>query len=322
MKAIILAGGYAKRLWPLTLYRPKPLLPVAGKPIIDYILSNIRNVKQINKVYVNTNLAFEHQFKEWAKDKKNVEIVIEPTRSEKEKLGSIGSINYLLRQKRINDDCLIIAGDNLLTFSLVDFFNAYKKKPLVALYDLGTLEHASKYGVVEVDQDLTITNFWEKPQNPKSTLVSTACYLYPRATLKLFKEYLAQKNNPDSPGYFLQWLHKRTEVKGFIFKDEWYDIGSRESYIKASISFMGNNSMIRGTVTNSRVSKSYVAEHALVENSKLYNTIVLEGAKVEHCTLRNCIVDSNAELRNLRLDDSIVGAHTKLIKRRFLERIL
>ncbi len=234
MKAIIMAGGYARRLWPLTKDKAKPLLPVGGRPIIDYIWGSISKL-DVGKVYISTNEKFASQFKEWIaqKDDPRLVLAVEPSRSEKEKLGSIGAIELLIKTYGIDDDLLIAAGDNLTDMGMGEFVAAYDGRPLVALYDLNDkAKAANKYGVVEVEGGV-IVGFEEKPAEPKSSLISSGFYLYPAKALPLFREYLAGGNNRDSPGFFLEWLHKREDVKAFVFSGMWFDIGDLESYKKA-----------------------------------------------------------------------------------------
>lgn len=145
MKAVIMAGGYATRLWPITKTKAKPLLPIGRKKIIDYIYEK---VKKFNiPIIVSTNKRFEGDFKEWAKDK-DVELVIEETTKEEEKLGAVRALAEIA--KNINDDMFVLAGDNLFSFSLDDFYEFYQKikKPLTALYDVGDFELAKRYGVL------------------------------------------------------------------------------------------------------------------------------------------------------------------------------
>ena len=240
MKAIIMAGGFAKRLWPLTKETAKPLLPVGGKPIIDYIWDGLKKL-DVETVYISTNEKFGPQFKEWVEEKNDPRLVlaVEPTRSEEEKIGSIGAMNLLIETYRIDDDLMILAGDNLTEMSLQSFVDDFDNRPLVALFDLGDkAKAANRYGVVETREDIVV-GFEEKPAEPKTSLISSGFYLYPAKTLPLFKEYLSEGNNKDSPGFFLEWLHKKAQVKAFVFEGIWYDIGDIESYEKANEEFSG-----------------------------------------------------------------------------------
>ena len=144
MKAIVLAGGFAKRLWPLTLNKAKPLLDMGGKPIINYTIEKLEKIDEIDEIFVSTNAKFEQVFEKWLEKYKfkKVKVVIEETHSEEEKLGAIGGINFVLEKEKIADDCLIIAGDNILGFDVADFLDFYnsKKSPVIALFDVNDIE--------------------------------------------------------------------------------------------------------------------------------------------------------------------------------------
>lgn len=239
MKAIILAGGFAKRMWPLTKDKPKQLLPVAGKPMLDYILDKLEQVSDLEEIYISTNARFEEQFKEYLenfKTKKKVFLFIEDTHSEGEKLGSVGALGFLLREKKIDDELLVIGGDNLFEFKmqeLTDWFYV-KSANVLALYDIGTREKAKLYGVVEINSDNEIISFQEKPDVPRSNLVSTACYIFTKAGVRNILKYLDEGNDPDKIGHFIEWLYQHDNVYAFVFSGSWFDIGSFESYDEAN----------------------------------------------------------------------------------------
>ncbi len=240
MKTILLVGGYAKRLWPLTKDCPKSLLPIAHKPIIEYILDEIEHIDEIEEIFLSTNLKFATNFKEWLNNyesNKEIKLVIEETRGEEEKLGSIGALNFLIDLFRLKEDLLIIGGDNLFDFNLKDLidFHRKKKKTVLLLYDMKDKERVKgKYGVLEIDSDFKIINSEEKPEEPKSTLISTACYIFTKEDLVLIKDYLEAGNNPDALGFFVSWLCKRRDLYGLIHKGLWFDIGSFDDYEHAN----------------------------------------------------------------------------------------
>ena len=238
MKAIILAGGYAKRLWPLTKNKPKQLLLVCGRPMIEYIMEKLEVQEDIDKIAISTNEKFEDNFKEWLlgyKSSKDIELVIEPTLSEKNKLGSVGALGYLIKEKNIDEELMIIGGDNLFEFDLRDLINYYREKKgnVVALYDLKSIQKARSYGVAKVDEEMRIIDFVEKPEKPPSTLVSTACYMLSQEGVRGILTYLGAGENPDAIGFFIKWLIKRERVFGFAFSGRWFDIGSLESLKEA-----------------------------------------------------------------------------------------
>lgn len=237
MNALILAAGYATRLYPLTLNKAKPLLEVGGKPIIEWLFDNLASVPGLKTVYVVTNNKFSGDFQNWAnayqkrQPEMQIKIVNDGSSSDDDKLGATGDINLVLTRENLsNDDLLVIAGDNLFEQSLTDFVKAAKQSlATVAVHDVGNLEAMKKYGTVTIDDKGVITNFEEKPKEPKSTLAAVALYYYSREALPLFTTYLAAGNNPDQPGLFLQWLYTRKTVGTFEIKGRWLDIGSKET---------------------------------------------------------------------------------------------
>lgn len=238
MEAIILAAGYAVRLYPLTESMPKPLLNVAGKPIIEHIIKKLEEIDLVDKIYIVTNDKFEQHFKKWLSNfdaQKPVEVISDGTKSNEDRLGAFGDVHYAVNAKKIDDDLMIIAGDNLFEMSLKDAYNFFKKKKsnVIVLHDVKDFELAKHYGIVEVEKGLVV-NFEEKPANPKSTLASTVIYLFPKKTIHLIKKYIAQGNNPDKTGSFIEWLHKREKVYSYITDKKWYDIGSFEQLEKAN----------------------------------------------------------------------------------------
>src|SRR5262252_8029566 len=250
MKVIILAAGYATRLYPLTLTRPKPLLPVAGKPMVEYVLDNLASIGGIDRIYVVTNAKFAEQFQQWSNDyhakkaKLNFTVVNDGSTDDTNKLGAIGDIHYVLTTQKVDDDIIVVAGDNLFSEKLPGFgeFCRQKKAPVLALYDVGNLEEIKKYNAITLDGEGRITFFEEKPKNPTSTLTGIALYYYPKATLKLIHQYMAEKNNPDQPGRLIQWLYPRTPVYTWKVPGIWYDIGSKETLEEANRIFAKRSS--------------------------------------------------------------------------------
>lgn len=242
MKVLILAAGYATRLYPLTLTQPKPLLPVAGKPMVDYVLDNLAPIPGIDRVYIVTNAKFAGHFQKWAdhyratKSELDFTIINDGSTDDTNKLGAIGDLHLVLQQENLDDDLIVVAGDNLFSQSLEQFgvFCRNKNQPVLGVYDVGSLDQAKKYGVVDADSGGRITSFIEKPENPASTLIGIALYFYPRATLPLIRQYLAEGNNPDQPGRLIQWLYSRQPVFTWTVPGIWYDIGSKETLEEAN----------------------------------------------------------------------------------------
>jgi glucose-1-phosphate thymidylyltransferase len=242
MKVLILAAGYATRLYPLTLTTPKPLLPVAGKPMVEYVLDNLAPIAGIDRIYVVTNARFAGHFQEWAdayranKAKLDFTIVNDGSTDDSNKLGAIGDINYVLKTQIVDDDLIVVAGDNLFSQSLEEFGELCreKKAPVLALYDVGNLEEIKKYNSISTDAAGRITFFEEKPKTPTSTLTGIALYYYPKSTLPLIRQYIADGNNPDQPGRLVQWLYPRIPFYTWTVPGLWYDIGSKETLEEAN----------------------------------------------------------------------------------------
>jgi len=242
MKVIILAAGYATRLYPLTLTQPKPLLPVAGKPMIDYVLDNLAPIGGIDRIYVVTNAKFAGHFQQWATDyhahkaQLNFTVVNDRSTDDTNKLGAIGDIRFVLSTQNVTDDIIVVAGDNLFSERLSDFGRLCREKnaPVLAVYDVGDLEQIKKYNAITLDGDGRITFFEEKPKNPTSTLTGIALYYYPKSTIPLIEQYVAEGNNPDQPGRLIQWLYSRMPVYTWRVPGLWYDIGSKETLEEAN----------------------------------------------------------------------------------------
>ena len=236
MKAIILAGGYATRLQPLTDDLSKCLLPVGGKPMVDWILEGIRDVEEIDDVHVVTNSRFAQDFERWATGKQGVTVHDDGTSSNEDRLGAIGDVAFTLERASIDDDVLVIAGDNLFDYRLEDFTAFWRGKGVasaVAVHDVGDLRLATQYGIVDVAGDDRIVAFVEKPSEPASTLAATATYIYSREHVPLVERYLSEGNAPDQIGSFIAWLHVREPVYAYRFAGRWLDIGDREQLVAA-----------------------------------------------------------------------------------------
>jgi glucose-1-phosphate thymidylyltransferase len=240
MKAILLAAGYATRLYPLTEDRPKTLLSVGGRPILDWIADKIDAVDEVDELHLVTNAKFADILGRWADGREGRLAPVvhdDGTTSNVDRLGAIGDIRFVLEQAGIeDDDLLVIAGDNLFEFELADqvaFWGAHGVASVLALYDCGSIELASQYGVVRVDDDSRVVEFLEKPAVAPSSLVATASYLYHRQHVPMIARYLAEGNPPDAPGNLVAWLSRLEPVYGYRFDGAWFDIGDREQLLVA-----------------------------------------------------------------------------------------
>ena len=243
IKVIILAAGYATRLYPLTLNQPKALLDVKGKPILEHIINRVKELEAVDQIYIVTNQKFFKNFNNWLNNFKceiPIKLLNDKTTSNEDRLGQIVDITFVLNKKKINDDLLIIAGDNLFNFSLKRAYNFFinKKLNVNALYDAKSLKVAKEQGNASIDKDNLIINFEEKPEKPKSTYISLGIYLFPKENVQLLSQYIKEGNNPDKMGYFMIWLTDKKNIHGFVYEDKWFDIGWQESLEQARKEFI------------------------------------------------------------------------------------
>ncbi|MGD0016129.1 MAG: nucleotidyltransferase family protein [Verrucomicrobiia bacterium] len=237
MKLLVLAAGYATRLYPLTLNQSKSLLEVAGQPMIEHILATTEDIGDIDHIFIVTNKKFTRDFKAWAvihrQTRPNVPpitVVNDRSTDDSNKLGAIGDIKLVIDSQKISDDLLVIGGDNLFNSSLAEFAKyALRHGPTLGVYDVGDLEQMKKYGNVSVDGKGRIIKFVEKPSQPKTTLAAMCLYYYPRTILPLIDQYVKEGNSLDQPGHFIAWLYQRQPVYAHQIRGQWLDIGSFET---------------------------------------------------------------------------------------------
>ena len=248
MKAIILAAGYATRLYPLTKNFPKPLLKVGGKTILDHLIEQIKAIADIDGVYVVTNRRFYGHFADWAGDKAvptgvRIEILDDGTTSNDNRLGAVGDIQFAIEACDIADDVLVLAADNILLFSLQKLVNTFNSNPAshIAVRHNPDYEDRKRRGNVLLDEDNRVLQFIEKPDRPISEWSASPVYIYPASILPRFKEYIASGGNPDAPGHFVAWLHTCETVYAYDIEGGVLDIGNRESLAEARAFFQSKD---------------------------------------------------------------------------------
>ncbi|HBR15154.1 MAG TPA: nucleoside-diphosphate-sugar pyrophosphorylase [Candidatus Omnitrophica bacterium] len=261
MKALILAAGYGTRLYALGENTPKALLPIQDKPLVNYILDKIEKLPGLDEVLLVTNNKFYPVFEDWAKKLREsiqggagpgkpsfslpVRVVNDGTNTPEERLGSIGDIDFVLRQTSLNDDLLVVGGDNLFDYKLDEYIVFAKERSpavTIGLYDIKNREEAKKFGVVDLDPRKRIVSFQEKPALPKTTLIAMCFYYFPKKSLGLVSAYLSETVKSDAAGDYIRWLHQENPVYGFQFTGKWYDIGSLEAYQEAQENFIRRGS--------------------------------------------------------------------------------
>lgn len=244
MKVLILAAGYATRLYPLTKEYPKPLLMVGNRPIIDHIIGKVNALPGVSEIIVITNSKFIGRFRGWKarlRSKVKISLVDDLTKGLSDRRGAIGDMNFAINKKRIRDDLLVIGGDNLFQYGLdkfMKFASSRKPSPVIGVYDIKDKKEAHKYGVIRLNRNKMITGFWEKPARPKSTLVGMCLYYFPGSGLNLLKDYLdSNTDGHDATGFYIDWLKDRVPVYGFEFSGKWFDIGDHKYYNRAKEEF-------------------------------------------------------------------------------------
>lgn len=234
MDVCILAAGYATRLKHYTVNMPKPLLPVNGKPIINYIVEQVKTLPNLGKLIVITNDRFYSQFMEWKNSIGDEEIIVlnDGTNSVENRLGAIGDIAFVIEKEKIDNDIAVIAGDNLFTYSLAEFYEYFKQvdRDCICTKKIENTELLKSFGVCTLDDKNMVTGFFEKPKIPPSDTAVYATYMFKKQSLEYINQYLNEKNMRDAPGYFIEWLHKKVEVYAYNINGECYDIGTVEAY--------------------------------------------------------------------------------------------
>ncbi|MFP8953686.1 sugar phosphate nucleotidyltransferase [Natrialbaceae archaeon A-arb3/5] len=318
MKAVVLAGGYATRLWPITRHRPKMFLPLGETTVIERIYAELEAEARIDEVYVSTNERFAPDFEAQLANSEfdKPRLSVEKTTEEDEKLGVVSALAQLVEREGIDDDLLVIAGDNIFEFAIRDFLAYYDRKggPVIAAYDVGSPERATAYGVVDLEDDRVI-DFQEKPDDPPGTRVSIGCYAFSQETLELLPTYLEEGNDPDEPGWFVQWLQSKEPTYAYTFDGAWFDIGTRESYLDAVSWHLDGESRVADSATLEDAtvgSNAHVMANATLVDTDVERSVIFPNATLSAATVRRSIVDESASLDGTDLHDAMIGAYTRL----------
>jgi glucose-1-phosphate thymidylyltransferase len=294
-------------------------LPVGTETVIDEIFADLEADDRIETVYVSTNERFAGEFEEYLAESgfEKPQVSIEDTTAESEKFGVVGALAQLIDREGIDDDLVVVAGDNLISFDVAEFVDFFEETGTtsIAAYDVGSRERAKSYGLVELD-GTEVVDFQEKPEDPNSTLVSIACYAYPQETLELFETYLDNDNNPDEPGWFVQWLQERQTVNAFTFDGAWFDIGTPEAYLDTVAWKLNGDTVVHedATVENSELGENvHVMAGAEVVDSTVSDSVIFPNARIHDAEIRRSIVDEETEISGLDLSTALVGAHSELL---------
>lgn len=242
MKCLILAAGYATRLYPLTENFPKPLLDVGGKTILDWLVDDIHTAGLVDEFVVISNHKFAHHFDKWAATKAmKVTVVDDGTDSNETRLGAVKDIQFAIDQLGLDDDMLVIAGDNVLDFSLTKFLSYAKEKNTSCIMRYYEPEEKKlvKCGVVEIDETDRIVSMEEKPAQPKSRWCCPPFYYYTRQDTKLVAKGIEAGCGTDAPGSYIAWLCTQTPVFAMEMPGKRFDVGNLESYNKIKEEYKG-----------------------------------------------------------------------------------
>jgi glucose-1-phosphate thymidylyltransferase len=243
VNAILLAAGYATRLYPLTRDRPKPLLPVGGRPILDYLVERLDEADEIDRMVVVTNDKFAGHFEGWASSveiETPLEVINDGTRSNDDRLGAVGDVNLTLERAGLyGQPAYVLATDNLPKFDLLDILYLSRERGASAVFALPVPDRCelTRMGVADVNEDGRIVSFEEKPAEPKGEYRVPPFYCYTADAVDAVPQYLAEGNNPDAPGHFLAWLVKREPVYAARPGVGTWDIGTLESYRRVQEDF-------------------------------------------------------------------------------------
>ncbi len=245
MKALLLAAGYATRLYPLTRDRPKPLLDVGGKPMLTRILERVLELPDLSQVVVVGNAKFAHLLRDWARQVDcpvPIRVLDDGSTDDSNKLGATGDIAFALAECPLDgEDLLVVGGDNLLGFDLRPLYAAFQRQrtPLLAVRRVDVGPGPSPYNEVTLDASDRVVRFREKPADPQSDLVAICLYFHPPDVAERLRRYLEQGGDPDAPGHFVAWLVDDTPVHAARFEGDWFDVGGHEALAQARERFAG-----------------------------------------------------------------------------------
>jgi glucose-1-phosphate thymidylyltransferase len=222
------------------------------------------------------------------------------------------SSHYIANREPVEDeDLLIVAGDDIMDMHLEGLVNRFQEEEstYIVTYDIEDKEEATSYGVVDVDENGYVLDFNEKPDNPSSSLVSTACYMIPNEDIR-FDEYLQNENNPDEPRRYMEWLRNQSDMRTYSFKGEWYDIGTPKGYISSVDWWMNGDKFVESSRDTSGTeigSSSLVFGDGSLKNSKIERSVILSGCDIEGSEIKSSVIDSGVSITNVFVEDGIIG---------------
>ena len=242
MKCLVLAAGYATRLYPLTENFPKPLLEVKGKTILDWLIDDIDTLGEVDEYIVISNHKYAHHFELWAKTKaQKITVVDDGTETNETRLGAVKDIQYAIETLALHDDMLVIAGDNVLDFSLTELIRYAKEKQTSCImrYYEPNGKKLLKSGVVTIDENDQVLQMTEKSPTPATHWCCPPFYYYTEKDAALVEKGIANGCGTDAPGSYISWLCEQTTVHAMEMPGKRYDIGDLASYEKVKAEYIG-----------------------------------------------------------------------------------
>lgn len=315
LTAVVLAGGFATRFWPITKNKPKVLLPMDGSTcVMDKVIDELSEDSRVSDIYISTNQRFEEDISDHLKNSNydTPKISVEESTQEDEKLGVVGALSQFVdREDMEGENLLIVAGDNIMDMHVGDLIDKFEsdRENYIVTYDIGSTKKASSYGVVRADDEREVQEFYEKPDNPTTTLVSTACYILKSESVR-FQEYLDSESNPDEVGNYMAWLKNKDEMYTYSFSGKWYDIGTPESYIEAVQWWLNDENYVS---ESSEVHDGSVGESSIIlgdceiRNSEVSGSVVLGRGTLVDCNISDSVIDEGVSLQGVNVNDGYVG---------------
>lgn len=301
--ALILAGGFATRLWPLTEHRAKPLLPIGGKTLLQHIIDKIpKNIE----IIISTNQAYAKDFQKFGK------LFVEDSEHDQQKRGALLSLSLAIKTLKIQTPLLVIAGDNYFSFDFGDFLKTYQGNTVLVASQCNSKKQLQQCGVLTINKNQWLISFVEKPQNPQSNLVSTGCYCFAPSDFRFLHEY-AEKKPDNIGGVFEYLLQQNVPVQVFVSEKPWIDIGSFGNFQKARQLMLGKSRLLssKASIQNSNIGDTVeINEDCVIEHSTLYNVLIFKNCTIKNCEIRNCVIDEGCVLENIDLDHKMIRKGT------------
>ena len=327
MKAIILAAGFATRLFPLTMHKPKPLLKVGGRPMIEYTTRLLESVEEIDSIYLVTNKLFYDDFVAWAKNKsgKPVKVISNHVFHPTEKFTAMQNAQFVIDQENINESCIVCAGDHMFDFNLNSLLAQAKQTQASQMLvyepenDEKSYAGGKKYaGSVIMDESNFVKKFVEKPENPESNLIGICFYVLTQNDVQKIRQFLLTAGElalKDPPGYFIQWLHARTKIYGHKISGNWFDVGDGNIFLNANLHYLPDGLLKEDAVVithSTHTGRNFVSQNSQILNSHLENCFIFENVQLMDCKLKNCVVGPDSKIVGLRAQHSVLGPKTIL----------